>query len=77
MGTKNVRLRKDLYERVEAHKREGETFSETIDRLVGGPSLLDLVGVFSGEQVEELRESVEKSDERDRAEVEEIASRFE
>ncbi|MDL5362102.1 antitoxin VapB family protein [Halalkalicoccus sp. NIPERK01] len=77
MGTRTVRLREDVYERISAHKREDETFSEAIDRLVGGPSLLDLVGAFSDEQVEELREAVEESDERDREEVEEIASRFE
>ncbi|MEM4781589.1 MAG: antitoxin VapB family protein [Halalkalicoccus sp.] len=66
MGTRTVRFREDLYERISAHKREDETFSEAIDRLVGGPSLLDLIGVFSDEQVDELREAVEESDERDR-----------
>lgn len=44
MGTKSVRLDEDLYERIEAHQREDETFSEAIERLIGGYSLLDFTG---------------------------------
>lgn len=42
MGTRNVRLDEDVYERVAAHKRDDETFSETVDRLLRDVSLLDL-----------------------------------
>ncbi|WP_251341355.1 antitoxin VapB family protein [Haloplanus halophilus] len=43
MGTKNVRLDDDVYERVKAHKREDETFSDAVARLIEDVSLLDLV----------------------------------
>lgn len=43
MGTRNVRLDEDVYERVAAHKRNDETFSEAVDRLLCDVSLLDLV----------------------------------
>ena len=39
--SKSVRLDEDVYELVSARKRDDETFSETIERLVGGPSLLE------------------------------------
>lgn len=42
MGTKSVRLDEDVYERVKAHKREDETFSDAVARLMGDVSLLDL-----------------------------------
>jgi len=36
-----VRLDDDVYERIKSQKREGETFSEAIDRLTSGYTLLD------------------------------------
>jgi len=36
-----VRLDEDVYERIKSKKREGETFSEAIDRLTGDFTLLD------------------------------------
>jgi len=59
--TKSVRLEDDVYEIIEAHKREDETFSEAIERLVDRPPLLDLAGILSDQEVEEVREAVESS----------------
>lgn len=33
MATKNISLREEVYERLRAHKREGESFSDVIERL--------------------------------------------
>lgn len=41
MGTKQVRVSESLYARVEAEKREGETFSDALERLVGDYGLTD------------------------------------
>ncbi|MXR40651.1 hypothetical protein GRX01_04720 [Halobaculum sp. WSA2] len=41
MGTKQIRISEDLYARVKSENKEGETLSETLDRLVGGYSLTD------------------------------------
>jgi len=41
MGTKQMRVSDDLYARVKAANRDGETLAETLDRLVGGYSLTD------------------------------------
>lgn len=61
MGTKTIRLDDDVYERVRAHKRDDETFSEAIDRLIGGASLLDLVGTASEQEAAEMREAIDRS----------------
>jgi len=61
MGTKTVRLEKDVYERVRSQKRDDETFSEAIDRLTGGASLLDLEGTLNNEEAENVREAIEES----------------
>jgi predicted CopG family antitoxin len=34
MASKNIGIREDVYERLKAHKRGDESFSETIDRLL-------------------------------------------
>jgi len=34
MASKNIGIKKDVYERLRAHKRGDESFSETLDRLL-------------------------------------------
>lgn len=75
--TKSVRLDDEVYEIIEAHKREEETFSEAIERLVGRPPLLDLAGILSDEEAEEIREAIEDSREAAAADRDELLERFE
>jgi predicted CopG family antitoxin len=63
MGTRNVRLDEDVYERIEAHKRNDESFSDAIDRLTSDYSLLDFAGGYSEEEAEKHRELLERSEE--------------
>ena len=72
-----VRLDDDVYERIEAHKREDETFSEVIDRLIGVPSLRTLTGILSDEEAEEFREVVEDVDSTATTDVDGLASAVE
>ncbi len=72
-----VRLSDDVYERIKSHKREDETFSEAVDRLIGGRSLRDLRDVFDDDQVTAMREAIEDADREDRQAVREVAERFE
>lgn len=60
MGTKTIRLEEDVYEKIRARKREDETFSEAVDRLVGGASLLELAGLLSEEDAEDVSDAVEE-----------------
>jgi len=65
MGSKTVRLDDDVYERLRAHKRDDETFSEAVDRLLGEQSLLDLVGIYSEEDVEQVESALAEKERRD------------
>lgn len=76
MGTKSVRLDERVYELVESHKREDETFSEAIERLIGGPSLLELAGILSDSEAERFRQAVDDVDAVDDADVDELVDRF-
>jgi predicted CopG family antitoxin len=75
MGTKTIRLDEDVYERVKAKKRADETFSEAIDRLVGGGNILDLYGLRSEKGTGEMREAIEDAKGHNRERVEELRDR--
>lgn len=72
-----VRLDDDVYERIKADKRDDESFSDAVERLIGGRSLRDLRGVFDADRVDEMRDAIEAADRRDRDEVRDVAERFE
>lgn len=72
-----IRLDDDVYERIKSNKRPEESFSEAVERLIGGRSLRDLREVFDDEQVAEMREAIDAADRSDREEVREVAERFE
>jgi predicted CopG family antitoxin len=63
MGTKTVRLDEDTYERIKSKKRADETFSEAIDRLIGGYSLLDFAGGLSEEEADRMRAAIDEANE--------------
>lgn len=77
MSTKRtVKLDSDVYERVEAEKRDDETFSEAIERLIEGEgvSLLDLADgdEYTAEREREMLERLERTAERDEAELDDL-----
>ena len=75
--SRQICLEDDVYERIKANKRDDESFSDAVDRLIGGRSLRDLRDVFDDDQVSEMRDAIEAADQADRDEVREVAERFE
>lgn len=71
--TKSIRLSEEAYERLEAHKRDDETFSDVVLRLAGERSLLDLAGLLSDEDAEALRAAVSERRERRAADLESMS----
>lgn len=75
MGSTTIRLDEDVYARLKAEMREGETFSEAVDRLLEGGSLLDLVGLWSDADVDAIREELDSADSEAVKDVDEIIER--
>lgn len=71
-----VRLEDHAYKRIKATTRDDESFSEPVDRLIGGRTLRDLREVFDDDQVGEIRDAVEAADRQDRDEVRDVAERI-
>ncbi len=74
--SRQIRLEDDVYERLKANKRPDESFSDAVDRLIGGQSLRDLRGVFDDDQLDEIRDAIEAADCSDREEVRKVAERI-
>lgn len=77
MGSKSVRLDEDVYERIESRKRDDETFSEAIERLLHPPPLTDLAGILSDEEATEFRDVLDRVDELDMEDRDRLLERFE
>ncbi|ELZ12893.1 hypothetical protein HTG_13900 [Natrinema mahii] len=75
--SQQVRLDEHVYERIKSKKRSDESFSEAVERLIGGRSLRDLRDVFDAEQVDEMRTAIDEADRVDRDEVRDVGDRFE
>jgi len=67
MGTKTISLEDSAYVKLKAAKRPGESFSDVVNRILGGrePSLLDLRGLFGRKSVDQLVEAIARMREED------------
>ncbi len=75
--SKSIRLSEDAYERLEARKREEETFSDVVLRLAGERSLLEPAGVLSDEEADAFREAIDERRDRRSDELERITAEME
>ncbi|MEZ3115185.1 antitoxin VapB family protein [Halobaculum sp. MBLA0147] len=73
--SKTIRLDDDVYERLAAEKRDDESFSEAVERLLGGDSVLDLYGERGEQGTEDLREAIEEAETANRERVVELRER--
>ncbi len=55
MGTKTINLSDEAYARLHGLKREGESFSDVVNRLAGKQAILDIVGILSPGEAAGLR----------------------
>lgn len=69
MATKTVNLSEDAYTRLANLKREGESFSDVVNRLTGKYAILDLVDTLSEEQADAFKGAAKHVDERLRDEL--------
>ncbi|GAB6879554.1 hypothetical protein JCM17823_18280 [Halorubrum gandharaense] len=66
MGTKTIGIREEVYERLRARKRDGESFTDVIDRLIdeSGGDWREGFGSLSPEETNAVREAALASRDR-------------
>ncbi len=75
MGTKTISLADDAYERLQAAKREGESFSDVVRRLTSGANLGTYHGALSEETVSDIERAIHDRREAHRSRRHERRSR--
>lgn len=73
---RNIRLTEDAYQRLKSRKQEGESFSDTVERIAGERSLLELGGILSDDEAEKMREAIREQDDRSREELDRLTDRM-
>jgi predicted CopG family antitoxin len=58
MGSKTISVSDEAYARLKAHKKPGESFSDTINRLTSRKRLSEIAGVLSEEDIEVIEETI-------------------
>jgi len=76
MATKTISLDEDAYNRLKNLKKGDESFSDIVKRIADEKSLLEVAGILSEEEAEELRKNVEELRERTRTETDQRAERL-
>ena len=58
MPTRTISLDKEAYERLLAHKQEGESFSDVVKRLAGERFWSEVAGILTDEEADSLEDAV-------------------
>ena len=58
MATKTLTITEEAYERLAGIKTGSESFSDVVNRLAGGHSFLELVGLLNREAADELKKNI-------------------
>jgi len=66
MSTKTLSLSEEVYARLDAERKEGESFNEVIIRLTKKKSLKNIVGFFKERDAEEMWTVIEEMREKSR-----------
>ncbi len=77
MSTKTISLSEEAYKSLSSFKEEGESFTDVVNRLTKEKSLLEVAGVLSKKEADELRNRVKERREKTREGIETKAERLE
>jgi predicted CopG family antitoxin len=58
MPTRTISLDEEAYERLRAHKQEGESFSDVVKWLAGERSWSEVAGILTDEEADALEDAV-------------------
>ena len=76
MATKTISITEDAYERLATRKQPTESFSDVIVKITGKGSLIELAGVLTKKETNELRANIAARRTAMRARLKRIAERF-
>lgn len=60
MGTKNIAISEEAYQRLKALKKSGESFTDVIERITRSRGILELAGALSKAEGTELKKRIKE-----------------
>jgi predicted CopG family antitoxin len=72
MSSKNISISESAYRKLKALKKENESFTDAVNRLTEERSLLEIAGILSDEEADDIRDNVEGLRDRSRDRVEDV-----
>jgi predicted CopG family antitoxin len=76
MGTKNIAISDEAYQRLKSLKRPGESFTELIDRMTRSHSVADLAGLLTKGEGLEVKKRVSELRKESSRRLSEIEARM-
>ncbi|MBS3165998.1 antitoxin VapB family protein [Candidatus Woesearchaeota archaeon] len=76
MATKTLTITEDAYERLAMRKEKNDSFSDVIVKHFPRHSLMELAGILSHDEAEEMRKHIAEGRARSRKRMELIAKRM-
>lgn len=60
MATKTISITEEAYERLKTRKSEKESFTDVINRITGKSSIMELAGILSNKEADELEKHIKE-----------------
>lgn len=74
MGTRTISLDDEAYERLKAHKGDGESFSDVVKRLAGERSWREVAGILTDDEADALEDAIQEGRSRSRDRSDRVAT---
>jgi predicted CopG family antitoxin len=76
MGTKNIAISEEAYQRLKALKKPGESFTEVIERMTQSRGILELAGVLSESEGRSVKKAIEGTREESSRRIRAVTGRL-
>jgi len=72
MATKTISITEEAYERLRTRKEKNESFTDVINRVTGKRDIMELAGILSNEDAEQMKNHIQDMRARSRKRMERI-----
>ena len=72
MATKTISITEEAYERLKMQKAPRESFTDVINRISGKRSIMELAGILSNAEAEQMKKHIQDMRARSRKRMEKV-----
>ena len=76
MATKTISITEEAYERLRTNKMENESFTDVINRITNKRSIMELAGILTNKEADELKKNISEIRAASKARMEKIIEKL-